>query len=167
MKSFKEYFTNLTEGSVKEYVDERLKKSFAKEGIQVKPIIKTGFTKYVFSTEPSDIELVNDGVNLIVKQGGKELEVFDNIKLNYSKCVSFILDKIENKVNEALKANFSLKDNNIFLTYPRDIIMDIEDSFGSVIDDYDIENEKVTLWFTSKVTKDIAAKIVNKIKSGK
>jgi len=99
--TFKEYLTDLSEGSVKEYVDDRLKKAFAKEGIQVKPIIKIGFTKYVFSAEPSDIELVNDGVNLIVKQGGKELEVYDNIKLNYSKCVSFILDKIENKVNEA------------------------------------------------------------------
>ena len=108
MKSFREY---LTEGSVKEYVDERLKKSFAKEGVQVKPIIKIGFTKYVFSAHPSDIELVNDGVNLIVKQDGKELEVYDNIKLNYSKCVSFILDKIENKVNEVLKANFSLKES--------------------------------------------------------
>lgn len=70
-------------------------------------------------------------------------------------------------VSESLKANLVLKDDNKFLSYPRDIIQDLEDIYGPSIEDYDIDGEKVTIWFNQNISKDKVAKIVNRIKSGK
>jgi len=83
MKTFKEIFT---ESSQLEYVDTRLSQLFSKQGLEPKIQKKLGFTKYSFD----DFDVVNDGVNIIVKQNKKEIAVINDIKLNYSDVLKYI-----------------------------------------------------------------------------
>jgi len=68
---------------------------------------------------------------------------------------------------ESQKSTFEVKSTNIFLKYPRDIINDIEDKFGDYIDDYDIEENTINIFFKNNTDKTVAIKIIEYIKSVK
>jgi len=53
--------------------------------------------------------------------------------------------------------------DSIFLSYPKDVIFDIEDKFGDIIDDYEIKGDKVTIYFSLVPTPSDQSKIASMI----
>ena len=50
-------------------------------------------------------------------------------------------------LNESYKGKLKLKSDNTFLTYPKDMVLDINDAFGDVVDDYDINGNNVVITY--------------------
>lgn len=80
---FSEY---LNESSTRQYVDNLLPKALKKAGIDCKVTEKTGYTAY----KCGDFEIINDGVGIKVKQGGKEVRYFSKPKLDYKEAVQLV-----------------------------------------------------------------------------
>lgn len=70
-------------------------------------------------------------------------------------------------LNEALKATKQFKEDDFFIKYPKDAILDAEDKFkqGHLIDDYDIDYNtfKAVIKFNKKVDKKLATKILSNL----
>jgi hypothetical protein len=83
MGKFKEY---LDESSTRQYVDNILPKALKKAGVAFKTSEKTGYTAY----KTDKYEIINDGVGIKVKEGGKEVRYFNKPKLDYKKAIEMV-----------------------------------------------------------------------------
>ena len=72
---------------------------------------------------------------------------------------------LSENIQEALKGKLKLRDNNMFLTYPKEIVQDINDAWDNAIDDYDINGNNVVISYTKKVDTDTAKAINNYIRN--
>ena len=70
-----------------------------------------------------------------------------------------------------MKVTYALtSDDNLLANMPKEIMMDLEDQFGNVIDDYDLEmadsnKPKITITYTRKGDK-LHTKIAKELKKG-
>jgi hypothetical protein len=62
------------------------------------------------------------------------------------------------------KNTLKLKNGNLFLNYPREIVMDIEDAIGDIIDDYQINGNNVKIIFNKNVSDKEKEKAISIIK---
>lgn len=100
MKSFREFLNevnsvNENNGSDRDYIDNRLKTTFGKEGFKLPkngPTVKIGYTLWPFT---DGFEVINDGISIKVKKDGKELAYFDKPKLDYKKAVNFLIKSMK------------------------------------------------------------------------
>jgi hypothetical protein len=76
----------LDESSTRDYVDNIMPRSLKKAGVEAKVTKKTGYTSYKIG----DFEIVNDGVGIKVKKGGKEVRYFSKPKLDYKQAVEMV-----------------------------------------------------------------------------
>lgn len=76
----------MDESSTRDYVDNIMPKALKKAGVDCKVSKKTGYTSY----KCGDYEIVNDGVGIKVKEGGKEVRYFNKPKLDYKKAVEMV-----------------------------------------------------------------------------
>jgi hypothetical protein len=49
--------------------------------------------------------------------------------------------------SKQLKGKIKLPDGHLFLDYPKEIVLDIEDKYGDVIEDYVIDGNNATIYF--------------------
>ena len=87
----------LTEGSDRDYVDNRFSNLFKKEGLNPSVKKEIGYTEYSLD---KDTVIINDGVGISVKHKGKEIEYFDKPKMDYSKAMAKALDVMD--MNESM-----------------------------------------------------------------
>lgn len=100
MKSFREFLNeinnvNENNNSDRDYIDNRLKTTFGKEGFKLPkngPTVKIGYTLWPFT---GGFEVINDGISIKVKKDGKELAYFDKPKLEYKKAVDFLIKSMK------------------------------------------------------------------------
>lgn len=105
---------NEANDSVRDYIDKRLETSFKKQGFNLPkngPTVKIGYTLWPFT---DGYEVVNDGVGIKVKKDGKELEYFDNPKLNYNKAVDFLVKKMLNESEDLDEATWDDAKNAVY-----------------------------------------------------
>lgn len=92
--NFREF---ITEGSVRDYVNDRLNFALKKEGFgKVVQQDKIGYTKFPFDY---DLSIVNDGVGVEVKQGNKSLYYGDTPKLDYKKAIEIFINKYKEEMD--------------------------------------------------------------------
>jgi len=82
-------------------------------------------------------------------------------KKNIDDLVKQVIDYSDSLQESKLKGKLKLKDDNIFLSYPKDIMLDINDAWGDVMDDYDINGNNVVVYYKDGVDVD-TAKSINK-----
>lgn len=81
----------LSESSTRDYAFKQLTMHIKKLGLPKPKIAKSiGFDKFTFG----DLSIVSDGVGIVVKQNGKELQYYGNPKLDYKRAVQLVSDSI-------------------------------------------------------------------------
>lgn len=115
MKTFREYLNevnnvNENNSSDRDYIDNRLKTTFGKEGFKLPkngPTVKIGYTLWPFT---DGFEVINDGISIKVKKDGKELAYFDKPKLDYKKAVNFLIKSMK-ELNEGRSVESNINES--------------------------------------------------------